>query len=304
MVNREHFKPNSDCTAANSSDHTPKRLSMYISANYHVTSACNYECRFCFAKFQGFEQRLPLREAKRIISQLQAAGMKKITLAGGEPFLFPRLGELVEHAKQLGVTTMIVTNGSLFSQEFLTNYSSSIDWLGFSIDSKYEITEKKLGRCFRTTRTGKDGHVDRIRNAVSLARDHDIKVKINTVVTSLNWYEDMEDLIVELEPDRWKVFQVLKIEGENDRYINSLLISTKQFKSFIAQHGHLNPVTESGERMTGSYLMISPDGRFFDNTTGKIQYSKPILSVGVKKALSQVSFSLDKLLERKGLYEW
>ena len=54
--------------------------------------------------------------------------------------------------------------------------------------------------------------------------------------------------------------------------------------------------------MTGSYIMIDPLGRFFDNTTGKLLCSKAILEIDLEKAFNEISFSIDKLLERKGIY--
>ncbi|WP_282071372.1 hypothetical protein [Polaribacter atrinae] len=44
--------------------------------------------------------------------KIAAAGFEKITFAGGEPMLCPWLPKLIKTAKELGLTTMIVTNGS------------------------------------------------------------------------------------------------------------------------------------------------------------------------------------------------
>jgi radical S-adenosyl methionine domain-containing protein 2 len=40
-------------------------------------------------------------------------------------------------------------------------------------------------------------------------------LKLNTVVNRLNYAEDMRENIESLDPFRWKVFQVLELEGEN-----------------------------------------------------------------------------------------
>ena len=56
--------------------------------------------------------------------------------------------------------------------------------------------------------------------------------------------------------------------------------------------------------MTGSYIMIDPSGRFFDNTQGKLVYSQPILEVGIQEAFQETYFSLNKLIEREGIYTW
>ena len=45
---------------------------------------------------------------------------------------------------------------------------------------------------------------------------HGIKFKLNTVVCNLNYQEDMVATVEKLAPFRWKCFQVLMVEGEND----------------------------------------------------------------------------------------
>ena len=61
-------------------------------------------------------------------------------------------------------------------------------------------------------------------------------------------------------------------------------------------------VPESNEAMTGSYLMIDPLGRFFDNTKGQHTYSGPILAVGVETALTEIRVYPERFFERGGFY--
>jgi radical S-adenosyl methionine domain-containing protein 2 len=56
--------------------------------------------------------------------------------------------------------------------------------------------------------------------------------------------------------------------------------------------------------MTGSYVMVDPAGRFFDNTAGAHVYSRPINEVGVNVALKEVSVDPGKFRLRDGLYDW
>jgi len=282
-------------------DHLVKPRKKLVAVNYHITKLCNYKCRFCFARFAQIQENLSTIRIKEIITRLWEEGMEKITFVGGEPFLYKDLGYLVKYAKTIGVTTMIVTNGSLLKKCFLEKYGEFIDWIGFSIDSEYESTEKELGRCL----AGKKGnHVQKIKQKVSMVRDYGIKIKINSVITSLNFKEDMTTLITELNPDRWKVFQVLLINGENDQSLGSLTINHDQFLKFIRHHVSLHPIYEFENKMLESYVMVSPDGRFFSNKGRKIRYSESILRVGIPKAISQIDFSYEKLVERKGIYDW
>ena len=44
---------------------------------------------------------------------------------------------------------------------------------------------------------------------------HKIKFKLNSVINAYNWNEDMNSFIEDLQPARWKCFQVLILNGEN-----------------------------------------------------------------------------------------
>ena len=141
------------------------------------------------------------------------------------------------------------------------------------------------------------------------ARAAGVRVKLNTVVTSLTWAEDMSALVTRMRPERWKAFQVLPVRGQNDGSVEDLLITREQLEAFLDRHQHLAragfpPIAEDNDAMRGSYLMIDPLGRFYDNVGGSYVYSEPILEVGFARALAQVRFSLDKLRARGGLYVW
>ena len=265
------------------------------SVNLHITKSCNYRCEFCYAHFNQISYKLTVSQWKEIIRQLKDAGTKKITFVGGEPTLVPFLQELIHFTKSLDILTMLVTNGSkLLRENYLESIAPSLDFLGLSIDSGREEVNKKLGR-------GTGNHVEQTIKIADRARFYNIPLKVNTVITSLTWKEDMEWLIQELQPFRWKVFQMLPIEGENNEAAD-LLISNEQFNHFISTHTHLNPVGEVNDDMINSYAMIDPEGRFFDNSSYKLNHGLPILRVGVKKSFESINFNYGKFIGRDGDY--
>lgn len=266
--------------------------------NFHIYKPCNLHCRFCFATFRDVRGYLPLDEAFRLMALLRRAGCEKLTFAGGEPTLHPHFGELLAEARRLGFVTCIVTNGARLAK-VLETQASDLDWIGFSVDSANEGAQAALGR----------GRGDHIRKTVALAdqaHERGLAVKLNTVVTRLTWTEDMTALVERLRPARWKVFQVLYVDGQNDGSVDDLLIDTDQFRSFVERHRSrgLAPVVEDNESMTDSYAMIDPLGRFYGDSDGKHRESAPILNVGLETALAQVGFRPEKLTARGGLYDW
>ena len=272
-----------------------------IAANFHLIASCNARCEFCFATFRDVRDRLSLPDAWRLIEVLQEAGVEKLNFAGGEPTLHPHVGILIAHAKATGLVTSIVTNGFKLGQ-VLAEHAGSLDWAGLSIDSGVESVQARLGR-------GKGDHVSQATDLAIRCQRLGVKVKVNTVVTRSTWEEDMSPLIRRIQPDRWKVFQVLGIEDQNTGEVEKHLIDDAQFKAFVDRHEHLvtdglAPIVEDNDAMLGSYVMIDPLGRFFGNATGRHVYSESILEVGVDEALSQVGFVPEKFDARGGRYAW
>lgn len=275
--------------------------SRITSVNFHILRSCDARCGFCFATFRDVRGRLERGAALRLISLLRENGAAKITFAGGEPTLHPDLELYVRRAKELGFVTGVVTNGRRLSP-LLERAAEVLDWVGLSIDSASESVQARLGR-------GTGDHVARTAALADKCRDAEVRVKVNTVVTALTWREDMSALVRRLAPDRWKVFQVLLVEGQNDGRVEPLLISRAEFQSFVERHRHLQGegvalVAEDNDAMTDSYVMIDPLGRFYGDTGQRHRVGRPILEVGVDAALADVGFRFEKLRARGGLYDW
>ena len=87
-----------------------------------------------------------------------------------------------------------------------------------------------------------------------------------------NIQDDMSTLVLELMPERWKIFQVLPVEGQNDGDVDSLLIEKDEFENGC-RHKHVESrgiqfVPESNDLMRGSYAMLDALGRFYSNESG------------------------------------
>lgn len=285
---------------------------MITAVNYHLWEPCNMRCKFCFATFQDLKNsilpkgHLPEDQAIQVVRKLAEFGFEKITFAGGEPTLCPWIGKLIRTAKELGLTTMIVTNGTRLSDSFLKENEKHLDWIALSIDSLKIKTNLNSGRAIIGKRAMS---FSEYKELVSRIKKYNYGLKINTVVHSGNVTEDLSPIINYAKPSRWKIFQVLPIIGQNDKLINQFTINKNDFNQFIARHKHLKYVgtkliVENNDDMRGSYAMIDPAGRFYENKEGKYKYSSPILEVGCEKAYIEANYSETKFSSRGGLYEW
>ncbi len=75
------------------------------SVNFHFWSECNFNCKYCFARFENLysDSDLSKKDCLEIIKLLKKYGAEKINLAGGEPTLSLFLGSLIKLSKKLGL---------------------------------------------------------------------------------------------------------------------------------------------------------------------------------------------------------
>ncbi len=278
------------------------------SVNYHISRECNYRCKFCFHTQKNVDI-LTFNEAKNGIKLLKEAGMEKINFAGGEPFINDiMLGELCRKSNKLGLAVSIISNGSLIKPYWMELYGEYVDVLGVSIDSFKPEINAAIGR----GGNGNNKHLDRALKVREMCEKQSITFKINTVVCALNWEEDMTDFIQQLDPQRWKCFQVLILQDENSggpkelRDARDLTVSRRQFDSFIRRHQGFDGilVPEPNELMQNSYLLLDEKCRFLNSANGGKVPTESILDVGVEKALEKAGFDHEAFQKRGGVYNW
>jgi len=268
-------------------------------------------CNFCYARFDDVIRDtkvsalgLHTDQAKKVILELVLLGFNKINFAGGEPILRKDLPELIKYAKSLGLTTSLVTNGHLVTQDWIEKVTCSLDQIGISVDSANPETRIKMGRAVNNISLTNEDYLSR----AEMIRESGIALKINTVVTAQNHLENMTQFISDLKPRRWKVFQALQIDNQNNLDESKILCSDEWFADYRLRHSSvlahgIIAIFENNEDMQSSYAMVDPAGRFYDNTEGKHTYSDPILYVGGATALGQTSTSFEKFLSRGGVYQ-
>ena len=283
-----------------------------LAVNWHFWPWCNYGCKFCFARFEDIPRadRLPKEIAVRVPQMLADAGADKITFVGGEPTLCPYLEDLLLASKKAGLTTCIVSNATGLTEEFLNRCEHLIDWVGLSIDASNDNLHVEIGRGLRSDlKRASSHHLIEAKAAWERCTSRGIRMKLNTVVCRANLHDDMSDLVLELRPERWKIFEVLPVKGQNDGDIEPLLLEEGEFQTWVQRHEHVADegiqfVPESNDLMRGSYAMMDALGRFYSNVDGGHSYGPSILDVGVLQAWGQNRFLEDRFHNRGGVYEW
>jgi radical S-adenosyl methionine domain-containing protein 2 len=288
-----------------------------IAVNWHLEAYCNYACSFCYAPLteQRLMPRLSEEAGTSMIEDLSSSGVEKINFVGGEPMLQPHLEAWIVAAKSCGLTTSIVSNGTRMTEDWLTKMRPHLDWLGLSIDASNDELHALMGRGLKgEIASGTSRHLERSKEVWRLAQGLGYGLKLNTVVTSVNIDDDISELVASLKPHRWKIFRVLKIEGENDGRVEPLLVSQEQFEEYMVRHRRslqdlegTKIVAEDNDDMLGTYAMIDPQGMVYTNLHGRYHYSKQnVIDIGFSAAWAQVmdGFSNIRFERRGGNWDW
>jgi len=282
------------------------------SVSFHVSEACNMNCKYCFTKYEysGDRRRaLPLEDSLSLIGMLSEAGFKKISFAGGEPtFKCDWLSDLILYAKNKGLVTMLVSNGTGLTDSFLNDLHQYLDWIGLSVDSLNLDNMKKIGRQVDNLVVDENYYFNRVEKI----KEYKYKLKINTVVSKANMLEDLSGFINYALPLRWKMFQMFSPVGvSTPAHFTEFDISKQELVSFFDRHrkavnASVPIVLEDVDVMLNSYVMIDPLGRFYQNQEGDSPYvySSPILEIGVNEALNQIFVDTEKRKKRTASYEF
>lgn len=265
-----------------------------LTLNWHFTKKCNMGCKYCFVPV-GMELS---REERFSILEKFKGTFERINFVGGEPTIHPDLLELMEKAKKMGFKVTLVTNGYRMIKDpvYADKILSIVDGIGISVDSLKEETNRLIGRCHCLQTLTKDDY----ENLCKRIKDHNLPLKINTVVSKANLEEDFSDFYSSVKPDRIKMFQVLVPNLPTKRDYSEFLISSEEYSAFVKKHqkNGYNIVAESNELMIGSYFMLNAAGCFENDESGV--ESKCLLEEGmsVEKCLKEVGINMNRYMLR------
>lgn len=140
-----------------------------------VTDRCNLRCTYCMPEKMQFLERealLSYEEIVRLMQVLTAAGVNKVRITGGEPFLRKDLMRLLEQLAPLA-NVSITTNGVLTAPFIPALKALGITQINLSLDTL------QAPRFFQITRRDQ---FSAVKQTLDSLLEHNMDVKINMVV--------------------------------------------------------------------------------------------------------------------------
>jgi len=109
-----------------------------------VTTRCHCRCPMCLWRDQERDQEMSAAEIGRFYRDLRRNGFVQVGIWGGEPLLRDDLDEILYHANQAGLLTVLVTNG-FYLEERLKELSPYLDAVILSLDYAGEEQDQMRG---------------------------------------------------------------------------------------------------------------------------------------------------------------
>lgn len=229
-----------------------------LTINLHFIDSCNFCCKHCFVKKNGKE--LFISNIKLIADKLTYYSKKnnikiRVNLAGGEPLLSRWIQHIIDYLYNKGLEVSLITNGYYLNYPFIFRNRFRLSMIGISVDSLSYATNMIIGRHCKGMTLTKDDLVRRC----SYVKDCGIPLKINTCITSLNLNEDINALIDEVKPDRFKVLRAYCDDNHKE-----FRITDEEWNDSLKKYPYAS-VTEDNDYMANNYLIIDSEGNLSKN---------------------------------------
>jgi len=104
---------------------------------WNMTRRCNLNCIHCYASSENkmYENELTFEEAQKMIRDLADFGVPVLLFSGGEPLMRSDIFDLAAFAGELGIRTVISTNGTLIDDAVARSIKDAgVSYVGISLD--------------------------------------------------------------------------------------------------------------------------------------------------------------------------
>ncbi len=192
-----------------------------IFVSFELTKHCNYSCLYCEA-IDNTTNLAPLTliQIEQILSTLKSNGAHFLHLTGGEPLLHPDIKEVILHAKSLGYSISLNTNGALL--ERLVSVAPYLDNVIISLDCNRKNNDEVRGENSFTSAIA----------AIESLKTMKVPAVISSVIHSKNIDEYFDFVLQQSHHEIPFVFQPLQFKS-NQNYADELIVSDNDFKEFV-----------------------------------------------------------------------
>jgi radical SAM protein with 4Fe4S-binding SPASM domain len=147
---------------------------------WNTTQQCNLNCVHCYARAESktYTDELTTEQGKELINNLAEFEVPVLLFSGGEPLMRRDLFELAAQAKDLGIRTVLSTNGTLITRETAKHLKETgFSYVGISLDGLEETNDH-----FRAQKGAFNATLKGIRNCLAA----DVRTGLRYTLTKHN----------------------------------------------------------------------------------------------------------------------
>jgi MoaA/NifB/PqqE/SkfB family radical SAM enzyme len=258
-------------------DNLPKRVII------NFTKKCALNCEWCYVHFDS--QSISRDKLIAVIERVSYLGFDSITFGGGDPFQYKYLSTVITKTKELGLFVHIDTHAITLSESYenAVLLENSVDLIGLPLDG----STRHIHDLMRSS----VGHYKIIKNKLEWIKSHDISIKLNTIVSSVN-KEDLKNLsklILNLQPVRWSIYQFWPV-GPATKSASKHILEDKEFLEgirkidFRAFENITTIEVNTAESRRSTYPILNHNGEVYihhEYPTDGFQYVGSIFDKGI-----------------------
>jgi radical SAM protein with 4Fe4S-binding SPASM domain len=197
-----------------------------------LTKKCNLRCEHCYvpdcsiSMARGSASQMTFDDVRGLISQIDEMGVMELQLTGGEPFILPRILDIIKEAQSRLIPCSVFTNGTLMTEKIFRYISENNYGLIFyiSLDGYQETHD-----AFRKYQ----GAFQKTVKAIKRLLQTDCDIRINTSIGKHNIAEMRQ--FIEFVKNEFGVLHRLVIIESIGRANAEMTISAKEFADLLQE---------------------------------------------------------------------
>lgn len=199
-------------------DYGGEKLYFFPSIGLKLTGACRFQCPFC-CEPNRTQDLVPIENFIAIANTLRQLGTRRLCHTGGDPLLYPNIGQFLKHTTSLGFYNLLLTTDGELLKEKHQDLLPFLNAVRFSVHAMHSQHDEIVGYPGSFMATGE---------AIDILSKEAIPSYVTTVVTRLN-ISAISDIA------EWCLYKNVK------KYFLFGLMRSGLGESFMREHGEVSP---------------------------------------------------------------
>lgn len=157
---------------------TAEREHIPLDVAVELTQRCNYACEHCYVPDHSVPDGLSTGRLLRLLEELSEMGTLFLTFTGGEVFLRRDWLEIARHARRLGFSLRLFSNGAAVDEEIARAVRALPAGVDISLYSLDPTVFERITRC--------PGSLERTLRGIETLRAHEVEVRLKVPIMTHN----------------------------------------------------------------------------------------------------------------------